>query len=141
MEKLIPAIAEFNKVTREIDNAYHLASVKMGISDSERDILYFLSQQPLSQMDISNMTGLSKQTINSSVRKMINEGYLEPLKGTKNEKLSLTDKGIERVEHTVNKLIKIENKIFSNWTQDEQTKYINLNNQYLKMFRDELEEL
>ncbi len=79
MEKLIQGIAEFNKVAREIDNAYHIASVKMGISDSERYILYILSQQPVSQMDISNMTGLSKQTINSSVRKMINDGLLSAL--------------------------------------------------------------
>lgn len=140
MEKLNEGIMEFNKVAREIDAAYHVAAMKMGISDSERDILYILSQQPVSQRDICYMTGISKQTVNSSVQKMIRQGYLNPLTGEKKELLSLTPKGIIHVVKTVDKLIKAENKIFSKWSEDEQRLFIELNNKYLEMFKKELED-
>ena len=140
MEKLNEGIMEFNKVAREIDAAYHTAAIKMGISDSERDILYILSQQSASQRDICFMTGMSKQTVNSSVQKMIKQGYLTPLSGEKKEVLNLTPKGISHVASTVDKLIKAENKIFSTWSDDEQRSFIELNNKYLEMFRKELED-
>ncbi|MCR4892295.1 MAG: MarR family transcriptional regulator [Lachnospiraceae bacterium] len=141
MEKLSKNIAEFNRIAREIDAAYHLCSLKMGLSDSERDILYILSQEAVSQSDIVNMTGISKQTINSSVQKMIKDGYLEPLKGSKREPLILTGKGLQHISNTVEKLIHIENKIFSAWSDKAQKDFIDLNKKYHEMFMKELDNL
>ena len=141
MEKLAEGIMEFNKVAREINAAYHTASMKMRISDSERDILYILSQQPVSQRDICSMTGISKQTVNSSVQKMIKQGLLNPLTGEKKELLSLTQEGILHVSKTVDKLIRVENKIFASWSEQEQQSFLSLNNKYLEMFKKELEDL
>lgn len=139
MEKLLPQIIEFNKTEREIGAVYHTASIKMGISDSERDILYFLSQEPASQSDITYMTGMSKQTVHSSVQKMIKEGYLNPLTGAKKELLTLTPKGIDHINKTIDILIRAENKIFKKFSPEEQEYFITLNKKYLDMFKMELE--
>lgn len=138
MEKLIQGIMDFNKVAREIDAAYHDASNKLGLSDSERDILYVLSQMEASQSEVCAMTGLTKQTVNSAVKKMINAGYIEPLKGEKKEKLIFTSKGRDYAESTIAKLVAAENKIFGRWSKEEQNEFIKLNQKYLELFKEEI---
>lgn len=138
MEKLIKEIMDFNKVAREIEAAYHEASNKLGLSDSERDILYVLSQMEASQSEVCAMTGLTKQTVNSAVKKMINAGYIEPLKGEKKEKLIFTSKGKDYAESTIAKLVAAENKIFSRWSKEEQNEFIKLNQKYLELFKAEV---
>lgn len=86
------------------------------------------------------MTGMTKQTVNSSVKKLIQQGYIGPLTGERNALLSLTAEGIIHVEKTVDKLIRAENKIFSAWSEEEQKRFIELNNKYLMMFKKELED-
>ncbi len=140
MEKLKSTIQQFNHVAGEIDAAYHTASVKLGLTDSERDILYILSQESVSQSDICAYTGMSKQTVNSSVQKMIQSGILNPLSGERKEKLTFTEKGKDHVSQTVDKLIQAENRIFTHWSKKEQQEFIALNQKYLEMFLKELEE-
>lgn len=46
--------------------------MKLGLSDSESMVMYMLYdiQEPLTQSDIVKATGLSKQTLNSAIRKL-----------------------------------------------------------------------
>ena len=65
----------------EINALYHEAAVKMGISDSVQNILYVLCEKggQCLQSKISKLTGISRQTINSAIRKLEKEEivYLE----------------------------------------------------------------
>ena len=56
----------------EINALYHDAAVKMGISDSVQNILYVICEKgdQCLQSDISKLTGISRQTINSAIRKL-----------------------------------------------------------------------
>ena len=65
-----------NKNYNEINGLYHDISMKLGLSDSESMVMYMLydTQEPLTQSDIVKATGLSKQTLNSAVRKLEKEG-------------------------------------------------------------------
>lgn len=141
MEKLSKGIRDFNQVAREIDAAYHLAAKQIGLSDSQRDILYILCQEQASQADICNMTGLSKQTVNSSVQHMVRDGYLQPLSGEKNEKLKLTETGSAFAERTIAKLIHAENAVFSSWSEENRELFITLNRNYLEAFLEELRKM
>ena len=62
--------------------------------------------------DISRLAGISKQTFNSALRKLENEGivYLENFSGRK-KKVCLTDKGKTLAKDTVLRIIAIENDI------------------------------
>ncbi len=85
----------------EINALYHEAAVKMGISDSVQNILYVLCEKggQCPQSEISKLTGISRQTINSAIRKLEKKEivYLEPGKG-RNTILCLTEKGKQFVK-------------------------------------------
>ena len=77
----------FNYLTTEIDAAYHEAALKLGLSDSALLILYTICNcgEACLLHDITRLSGISKQTVNSALRKLEDEGvvYLESFSGRK----------------------------------------------------------
>ena len=71
MEKL-------NYLLSEIDEVYHDASVRLGVSDSAMRILYTLciagDRCPL--CDVARLSGSSRQTIHSAAKKLVQEGIV-----------------------------------------------------------------
>lgn len=63
---------KYTYLAGEINALYHEAAVKMGISDSVQNILYVLCEKggKCLQSEISKLTGISRQTINSAIRKL-----------------------------------------------------------------------
>lgn len=140
----ISEIKRFNYLTFEIDSAYHDAALKMGLSDSAMLILYTICNNdgecPLS--DITRLSGVSKQTINSALRKLEAENIvtLELFAGKK-KKVCITEKGKESVKHTVMRMIKIENDIFDSWSEKERDMYLDLTLRYLIVFKEKIKEM
>lgn len=87
---------KYTYLAGEINALYHEAAVKMGISDSVQNILYVLCEKggKCLQSEISKLTGISRQAINSAIRKLEKEEivYLEQGKG-RNTIVCLTEKG------------------------------------------------
>ena len=144
-ELLSEDMKRFNYLANEIDNAYHEAALKLHLSDSSMLILYAIcsggkNYYPL--CDIYNLSGVSKQTLNSALRKLESEGivYLK-LFGGKKKLIYLTEKGKDIVSNTVARLIEIENMIFNSWTKDEQNIYLELTQRYLADFKEKIEYL
>ncbi|MBD5130368.1 MAG: MarR family transcriptional regulator [Ruminococcaceae bacterium] len=142
--KLTEELRRFNYLVGGIDQVYHEAALKLGLSDSEMAVLYTICGEgkpcPLSL--ICRLAGLSKQTANSALRKLENSGVirLEAVDG-KQKSAALTDKGRTLAEHTVSKIISAENRIFDSWTERERTEYIRLTQNYLNAFRAEIDKL
>lgn len=93
MEKQINVeMKRMNYLTNEIDGAYHEAALKLGLSDSGMMILYTICNNGDTCLlnDITRLSGISKQTINSALRKLENEGivYLENFSGRKKKSMS-----------------------------------------------------
>lgn len=134
----------FDYLTTEIDAAYHEAALKLGLSDSAMLILYTICNNGEECLlnDITRSSGISKQTVNSALRKLEIEGvlYLEVFKGRK-KKVCLTDKGKVLVKDTVLRLVKIENEIFGSWAEEEREIYIGLTQKYLSSFKEKIKEL
>ena len=63
-------------LSAEITSLYHEAAVKIGISDTVLNILYVLCEKEgqCLQRDIFRLTGISRQTINSAIRKLERDG-------------------------------------------------------------------
>ena len=86
----------FNHLLGETHAVYHEISLKMGLSDSAMNILYTICDNgdscPLHE--ICRLSGLSKQTVNSAIRKLEADGilYLKPV-GGRNKDVCLTDAG------------------------------------------------
>ncbi len=135
-------IKRFNHLTGEIDALYHEAALKLGFSDSVMQILYTICNVgdscPLS--DICKLSGTSKQTINSAIRILENDGivYLKAQAGRK-KTVCLTEKGKATVEATVARLIDIENQIFASWTKSEREEYLRLTKAYMLAFQEKID--
>ena len=88
-------ISRINCLTEDIDSLYHQAALKLGVSDSVLFILYmiFIRGERCFLYDIYKLSGISKQTINSAIRKLEIEEivYLEKHNG-KSKIVCLTEK-------------------------------------------------
>lgn len=134
----------FNYLISEIDAVYHEAALRFGLSDSAMHILYTLCNNDGQCLlsDICKCSGISKQTINSAIRKLEAEDivYLEHFSGKK-KMVYLTDKGNEIVKNTVCRLIKKENEIFGSWSEKEQKEYLDLTQRFLNQMKEKVLEI
>ena len=85
---------------------YRGVSTSCGLSDCQFWALYYLisTEDPITQQDLVNLMLFPKQTINSAVAGLVQNGYviLEMIPGTRNrKKLILTHKGRELAGKTV----------------------------------------
>lgn len=130
-------------LSAEITSLYHEAAVKMGISDTVLNILYVLCEKggQCLQSDIFRLTGISRQTINSAIRKLERDGlaYLEQGEG-RNTTVCLTGKGRDFSAEKILPLFQIEDKIWGAWTVDEQEKYIAFSQTYRDSLKKYLRE-
>lgn len=137
-------LERFNLLSSEIDGVYHDAALKMGLSDSAMMVLYAVCSYGDSCFlsDIIHMSGVSKQTINSSLRNLEADGvvYLETW-GARKKKVYLTERGRQLAESTVHRLIAIENGIFDSWTEEEKKLYLDLTQRYLTILEEKVREL
>lgn len=138
------AMKRYNYLISEIDAAYHEAAFKLGLSDSVMKILYTISNSGGScrLRDICVLSGISKQTINSALRKMEAEDivYLEA-DGGKNKTVCFTEKGKTLAEQTVIRIIEAENGIFASWPGEDTETYLTLTERYLHDFREKSKSL
>lgn len=129
----------FNFLISEIDNVFHDTAVRLGLSDSTMAILYTICNNGESCLlrDIACMTGISKQTINSGLRKLEAEGivYLENT-DRKRKRVFLTEKGNLLADQTVALLIRIEDEIYASWTEEERIVYLELTQRYLDQMKE-----
>lgn len=141
--KTFEKIRKINIVTNEIDSTYHLAALKLGLSDSTMFVLYMICDNGGScRLNEIHGAGMCKQTVNSAVRKMEAEGllYLDRCGGRKKTAV-LTEKGRELAERTITKLMSAEEGAFSSWTAEEIDIFIELNRKYLDCFRSQIEKM
>jgi len=133
-----------NYLTGEIESLYHEAALKLGLTDSAMQILYCFcnSGDPCLLSDICRLSGTSKQTINSALRKLEKAGilYLESYRG-RQKKVCLTAQGQALAESTVKQLIEIENHILDSWEEKECEAYLELTERYLTELQREIRTL
>lgn len=137
-------LKRMNYLMSETNEAYHGAAVKLGLSDSAMTILYAICNSGGSCLlsEITRMSGTSKQTINSALRKLEREGiiYLEAA-GNRKKLVCLTKEGKALAECTAMRVMAVENAILDSWTQEERRVYLDLQQRYLDQFKEKTKEL
>ena len=128
-------LRRFNRLMGEINGTYHEASVKLGLSDSTVSVLYTLCSEgsPCALHEIVRQSGMSKQTINSAIRKLEAEGilYLESV-SPKSKNVCLTEAGKHLAAQSAGQIITIENEIFASWPWEDVQKYLELTEAFLR---------
>ena len=111
LNKLYEKIFRINCLTEDIDSLYHQIALKFRMSDSILFVLYmvYINGEQCLLYDIYKSYGISKQTINSAIRKLENNDivYLEKHNG-KAKKVCLTDKGKSYIKQNAARLFEAE---------------------------------
>lgn len=143
-ERALDKIRQFNYIMGETNAAYHMASAKLGLSDSAMAILYSLCNYKGRCLlgDIIKLSGMSKQTVNSALRRLEAEGVvtLEAESGRR-KAVRLTEKGSALAESTAARLIRIENEIFADWSPEAREAYLGYEKRYLEDFKKRVEDM
>lgn len=143
MKKEISNDKRLSYLSCELEAVYHEITLKCGISDSAMRILYAICMRgdecPVSE--IVRTSGISKQTINSSLRNLEKNDilYLKSAGGKKKTAV-LTDKGKEFSKRSALKVLKIENEIFNGWTEEERKSYIELTERFICELQQKIKE-
>lgn len=139
----IDKLHQYNLVTAEMDAAYHEATLRCGLTDSVMQTLYTICVEgdSCSLSQIIHNAGMSKQTLNSAIRKMEAEGLVYLANETpRRKRVFLTQKGRELANRTAERLIKIENDIFQNWSEEEWKTYFQLTKRFTNELREKIQE-
>ena len=137
-------VKRINYLHSEINNVFHEMSQQMGLSDSVSCILYTICNFGDSCLltDIINMTGIPKQTVNSALRKMEGDGYLQlETTQTRRKKVVLTEAGKLLAQKTAEQMIRMENEIYASWTEEERHLHLALTQRYLDQLKEKAKEL
>lgn len=137
-------VHKVNCLSHDMDALYHQAARKLGVSDSVLCILYMIYEKGDGCLlyDICTQSGISKQTINSAIRKLEQDAilFLEQDKG-KTKRVRLTEKGKEFVKQTATRLVEAECNAFREWKDEEFELYLKLMRKYNTAFRVEIEKI
>lgn len=144
MKELHDIIYRINCLTEDTDSLYHQAAVKLGVSDSVLFILYmiYVNGGKCLLYDIYKSSGISKQTINSAIRKLEKEEivYLEKHYG-KTKMVCLTEKGKSYTNQTAVKLLEAEYTAFRDWSEEEMDTYLRLIEKHNISLRNQIKNL
>lgn len=137
-------IHRINYLTAEMDALYHQASLKIGLADSSMRVLYTIydNGEWCLLSDIYKQSDISKQTVNSALRKLEAEDiiYLENFKG-RSKKVLLTEKGKEYIRQTAARLYQAEKNVYDSWTEEDLNTYVHLTEKYVDLFREQVKKL
>lgn len=135
---------EYVHISGEIDSIYHEVALKFGISDSVLNILYVLCEKgnQCLQSDIFRLTGMSRQTINTAIRKLEKDEIVYLEQGTgRNTIVCLTEKGKVFCSKNIASLLEIEDKIWNDWTEEERNQYLTLMQKYRDTLKQYIQEI
>lgn len=144
MNQPFDPLKRINCLANELELLYHHVALKLGISDSVMCILYMIHEKGDGCLlcDICNESGISKQTINSALRKLEKEDilYLVQDKG-KNKRIFLTENGKAYTSHTAGRLLEAESSAYAQWSAEELETYLRLMKKYNDCFRIQVEKI
>ena len=136
---------ELNEIMKETDDLYRNLAKKFKMSDCMIWILYILREddRSVTQSDICNMMYMPKQTVNSSLKKMEAEGYIELLNinDKRSKQVCLTEKGVDLANNTVDIIISKENNALSKMDKEEQALFINIFKKYKDLLKESFMEI
>lgn len=138
-------LSRFNSIFKENDEIYRNAAKMVGLSDCTFWILYALreSGELLTQSDICYGACLPKQTVNSALKKLETDGYIELLNMTnrRSKQIRLTPKGVKLSQRTVDKVMRLEQDALSGLTSREQETFLLLFQKFTDLLKDNIQTL
>ena len=128
-------LREFNRLYKKLEELYHSLSLRLGMSDSIFSSLYTICElaDGCSQKEICEQLSASKQTINSAIRKLENQGILFMRKGEKGRELHihLTERGRCEVREKILPVMEAEDQAFIRMPEQDRAEFLRLSRIYV----------
>lgn len=131
---------EYNRLYEACNGLYHDLARHYGLADSTFWVLYYLrdADKPLTQSEICAAMGMSKQTMNTSLKKMEADGLLtlQTAPGNRRSKvLRLTEQGEALAGATVDEVLRMEMQANALLSAKERAMLLALNQRHLQALR------
>lgn len=135
-----------NQLYKRMDDIYYRTARRLDMSEAELWIMYILREHDelLTQSDICGITYESKQTVNSALKKMEINGFIELIKNEDNMKkkfIHLTEKGLELAEKTADKILAAEENSIRAMGRDEMETLLRLYEKYIGILDKEMNDI
>lgn len=137
-------LREYNRIYKEVNDIYRDAASKFGLSNSVFDILYTICEvgEDCLQKDVCDATFIPKQTVNSAIRKLEQEGYLTLSNGKGHSKhIHLTESGHTLLKETIFPIVEAENEAFTELSFEECNLLLKLHSKYTAALREKFSKL
>lgn len=136
-------LALFNQLYKEMDEIYHQYAKRQGISDTALWLLYSLYEDGAgyTQRELCSAWHYPPQTINSALKSLVNQGYiqLKPVEGNqKNKRIVLTEAGNEMMQEIISPLIRAEKRTFQRLEKSERDALLSLTHKYVSLLKGEV---
>ncbi|MDO4334106.1 MAG: winged helix DNA-binding protein [Eubacteriales bacterium] len=140
----IRELDEWFRLFKEYDDIFHELSRKMGLSDSAFIIFYGICSlgNGCLQKDICDSYYIRKQTVNSSIRSLEQDGYIYLESGNgRDMHLYLTPKGQAFSEKNIRPVIQIEQDAFLEMEPSERSAMVELTVKYVSLIKNKAKKL
>ena len=145
-EPILSKIICYNQLVKELDELYQFYAKKSGLSETAFWIMYCVNemQEPYTQAELCEEWSYSRQTINSALKNLENQGLLEliPLpENRKNKQIFLTPSGEDLVRQTVVPLTAAEVRTFAQLGVKHTDEYLHLTRRHIDLLRCEINKI
>ena len=137
-------LLEFERLNSQINELYYEIAISQGLSESAYAILEAILTlgDGCTLTEIFRYSGLNKQTVNSSVKRLKQDGWINLQPGNGRElKIFLTESGEKLVTEKILPIEQAESSVFDEMTEQEQAEILRLVNKYLSSYRDKVKKI
>lgn len=136
-------VQRFFLISKHIDDYYHSLSKKLGIPYGSFVVLDALAMQDgCTQKQIRDDCMLSKQSINTSLKRLEAQGYLRiEDTGHRSTEVFLTQEGKEFLSKGIDRIPAAENRAYASLSEEEQHLLTKIYEKFANALFDELEQL
>lgn len=138
MQDRFARVSRLNAAICETNGVYHELAQHFGLSDSVMQVLYMALCHggSCTVRQVCLLTGTSKQTVSSALRKMEEDGLivLRAVDG-RQKRICLTKAGDDLAQRTAGVELELESAILDSWDREMADCYLRLNELYLQDLR------
>jgi len=132
-----------NRMLSEISNIYQKLLLSKNVPESVFLVMSSIMDlgEACLQKDIAETSYINKKTVNSTIKKLQKEGYIE-LKAGKypNMHIYLTQKGKIYIQENILPIIEVENNVLKKMTETEFETLVESYKKYIDHFREHVDE-
>lgn len=138
-------LLEYNRIIKENEDIYRGLAKRMGLSECSFWILYILRTEYTApvQREICAHLHEPKQSINSALKKMEADGYIELVCGDdrRSKQILLTPRGTAVCENTIDRVVQAECSAFGALLDEEQETFLHLFHKLTDLLKEQMEEI